>query len=759
MKLRAVELCFLFLLLGATAWAGNSGPEGPADGSSLSVTFPQVIRFSGTLSINGNSETVGVTFALYKEQTGGTPLWLETQNVQVDTAGRYSVLLGNTRPEGLPRDLFSSNEARWLGVRVENNPESARVPFVSVPYALKALDAETLAGKPASAYILQNDSNTSSVTANYASKTQTGTVAALTAGTSNYVAKFVNSTDLGNSAIYEDPSSQYIGFGTATPSEKLEINGNLVMKGQLTHQLSMVGQASAARLGQSFAGTFLTSDTEGKNIRFLTTAVGGTTTEQMTLGPTGRLGIGTTAPGERLEIKGNILLRGNEVHQIQVIGQQSSGRLGQALSGFFFASDTPGKRIGFYTTPTGGSLGVKMSILGDGRVGIGLTDPGSMLGVAGTIESTAGGFKFPDGTTLASATSLTSPAVYTATTTVDSQVVRATQNAAGSTTLQPAGITSGLRGDATATSLYATGVMGTSSSRLGMGVFGVNLSACDSSDPDKDHCPAYGVFGLSAQATHGIGVWGQADASAGTGIDNVGVFGFAKGDLGTGVWGLTPDTSAQGIGLLGETESTTGPTFSLYGVNHSNHGVGLQIDVEAQPNSNIIVGRSGSFATTSYNNVFLVASDGTVSGKVFNATGADFAESVDVNGATSQYHPGDVLMIDETGNRRLALSNEPYSTKVAGIYSTKPGVLASPHQIHDPKLADEVPLAIVGIVPCKVSTENGRIKAGDMLVSSSRPGYAMKGTDRQKMLGAIVGKALGSLDKDTGVIEVLVSLH
>jgi hypothetical protein len=35
----------------------------------------------------------------------------------------------------------------------------------------------------------------------------------------------------------------------------------------------------------------------------------------------------------------------------------------------------------------------------------------------------------------------------------------------------------------------------------------------------------------------------------------------------------------------------------------------------------------------------------------------------------------------------------------------------------------------------------------------------MKGTDRSRMLGAVIGKALGSLDKDTGVIEVLVSLH
>jgi hypothetical protein len=86
-------------------------------------------------------------------------------------------------------------------------------------------------------------------------------------------------------------------------------------------------------------------------------------------------------------------------------------------------------------------------------------------------------------------------------------------------------------------------------------------------------------------------------------------------------------------------------------------------------------------------------------------------------------------------------------------------VLPSPHHHCDPQLADEIPLAIVGIVPCKVSAENGAIKAGDLLVASSRPGYAMKGTDRNRMLGAVIGKALGALEKDTGVIEALVSLH
>jgi hypothetical protein len=142
----------------------------------------------------------------------------------------------------------------------------------------------------------------------------------------------------------------------------------------------------------------------------------------------------------------------------------------------------------------------------------------------------------------------------------------------------------------------------------------------------------------------------------------------------------------------------------------------------------------------------------------FQTSGADFAESVAVRGMPSQYRPGDLMEIAKGEHRTLTLSHTPYSTRVAGIYSTKPGVLATPHSINE-TLDGEIPLAIVGIVPCKVTAENGAVREGDLLVSSSRPGYAMKGTDRHRMLGAVVGKALEPLSMGRGVIQVLVTLQ
>jgi hypothetical protein len=139
--------------------------------------------------------------------------------------------------------------------------------------------------------------------------------------------------------------------------------------------------------------------------------------------------------------------------------------------------------------------------------------------------------------------------------------------------------------------------------------------------------------------------------------------------------------------------------------------------------------------------------------------GADYAEAVDVSGDRTKYEPGDVLVIDPSAPGKFLKANQAYSTLVAGIYSTKPGFVGRLAPA-DPRTKDkEVPMAMVGRVPTKVSAENGPIKVGDLLVASSRMGYAMKGTDRGQMLGAVIGKALGSLDSGTGVIEVLVTLQ
>ncbi len=142
-----------------------SDPESPArveePGVSVPLgSVPRLLKFGGTLTDPlGQPQTglVGVTFALYEEQEGGAPVWLETQNVELDPEGRYTVLLGAEQTEGFPLDALATGEARWLGVQVQGQEEQPRILLVSVPYALKAEEAETLAGKAASDFVLSED--------------------------------------------------------------------------------------------------------------------------------------------------------------------------------------------------------------------------------------------------------------------------------------------------------------------------------------------------------------------------------------------------------------------------------------------------------------------------------------------------------------------------------------------------------------------------------------------------------------------------
>ena len=71
----------------------------------------------------------------------------------------------------------------------------------------------------------------------------------------------------------------------------------------------------------------------------------------------------------------------------------------------------------------------------------------------------------------------------------------------------------------------------------------------------------------------------------------------------------------------------------------------------------------------------------------------------------------------------------------------------------------EIPVAMIGIVPVKASTENGPIQRGDLLVSATTPGYVMRATDRQRLVGAVVGKAMQPLDSGMDLIEIAVTLQ
>ncbi len=137
-----------------------------------------------------------------------------------------------------------------------------------------------------------------------------------------------------------------------------------------------------------------------------------------------------------------------------------------------------------------------------------------------------------------------------------------------------------------------------------------------------------------------------------------------------------------------------------------------------------------------------------------HATRGDLAERIPLSsyivGTNKEPLSGDVLVVNEEGLiEKSFFASSPY---VVGIVSTKPA-----HVLRG-MIKESVPVALSGVVPCNVVAENGFIKPGDLIVSSSKEGYGMKATPDVRP-GAVVAKALERQMEDEDVILVLVMLR
>lgn len=95
---------------------------------------------------------------------------------------------------------------------------------------------------------------------------------------------------------------------------------------------------------------------------------------------------------------------------------------------------------------------------------------------------------------------------------------------------------------------------------------------------------------------------------------------------------------------------------------------------------------------------------------------------------------------------------------MAGVYATKPGVLLTEESV-DTDISGKVPMGVIGVIPTKVCLEGGTIKRGDLLVTSSIAGVAMKADPKKLQIGQVLGKALQDYDSQSiGKIKVLVSI-
>jgi hypothetical protein len=564
---RFVCICLVWIGMTLPLAAQNSSvAQASAANSSATVQVPRLIRFSGSLSLAPAAPGGGIvnlTFFLYAEETGGTSLWQETQNVEVDATGHYTVLLGTTQTEGLPIDLFTSGQAQWLGVRQAGEAEQARIMLVSVPFALKAGDAETFGGLSPSAFVLASGSHGAAASAKSATASNSikkpgppANPAVTGVGTVDYIPMWDTASDIIDSIIFQKSSE--IGIATTTPAATLDVNGKTDVRDTLTLYPKSTDNTLAIN------GTAFKIDQTG-NVTFISgQTFPGTGTGTIT-------GI-TTASGSGLAGGGT---SGTLSLSVPAAGITNTMLKTSSLTVTAGTDLTGGGSVALGGTVTLNLNTSKVPQLASANT---FTGNQTITGTMSATSSTAGA-NAVSGTN--SATTGTSTGVIGTTASASGYGVEGKNNATTGTAIAVNGISKsssgiGVSGSTTSTATTATtfGVFGSAASPTGIGVYGLNTAATGNAvgvwgvSNNSTGAPV-GVLGTTTSTT-GYGVSGQNTAAKGTGY---GVQGTTTTPLGSGVYGSA--TSATATGVIGSNSATTGAANGVTGVSASPSGTGV----------------------------------------------------------------------------------------------------------------------------------------------------------------------------------------
>jgi hypothetical protein len=509
MKLRACFVMVSFLCAVVyTTLAQTAAPN-----SNLASTqVPRLIKFSGVAKDESGKPVTGavdITFSLYKDEQGGSPLWVEPQNVRPEETGHYTVMLGSASADGVPLSLFSSAEAHWISTQVSGQPEQPRVLLLSVPYALKAADAETLGGLPASAFMHSTVAGAQGKSGTPASQSPPNLPPAGVTGkgTKNFVPLWTGATALGDSLIYQTGGN--LGIGTKTPQATVDV----ASKAALGMQVTVPGSAAA---------------------------IDGIATDPKA-GTTGVYGQSSSPIGNGVYGLDNATTGG-----IGVIGQSN------ATSGKSYGV------AGFATSTTTGASGV---------LGSETATSGQVHGVSGFASSTTTGAVGVIGFELATTGLVYGVSGGTNSTTTNAAGVNGFEGAAtgqvfgvGGSTNSITDYSAGVTGYEGATSGKVSGVAGGTASTT-TGASGVTGNAGATTGN------VYGVSGYTPSIA-GVGVLGTAYASSG---NTTGVIGSTVSPNGIGAFGNSTSTSG-GTGVQGQTESASGGAAGIF-VAHGGGGL------------------------------------------------------------------------------------------------------------------------------------------------------------------------------------------
>jgi hypothetical protein len=613
----AVVVC----LLGGLGLQAQQSDSSTSDNTNLSPssqpaagTVPRLIKFTGAVKdLTGKVPTgaVGLTFSLYELPEGGSPLWVETQSLTLDSLGHYTALLGANSPEGLPLNLFTSSKALWLGVQPQlpGQAEQPRVLLVAVPYALKSSDADTLGGLPASAYMLSANANTapgSSVTPLITLPSPIlgapPTSAPITGlGTANYAAMFTGPHTIGNSAIYNSLRG-FVGIGTTLPAATLDVNGTGIFTGALSGTTAMF---SGALMAAGMALPDTTSSGVGVltlgGVSFLHDCCGGSSNGDTFLGAGAgnftTTGQANTASGYQA-LFSNTTGPYNTASGFQALFSNTTGRLNTASGYHALYSNTTGidntasglsalnsnttgeantasgydalflNATGFYNTAVGYQAGVNSAFTlptaGSNSTFVGANATAT---VDNLTNATAIGYNAQVGESNAlvlggTGTNAINVGIGTATPqyTLD---VNGTGNFTGAVTFaQPVSLATGAFSGSNSTSVVAA----TQGNGSGAAVTGTN--SIDSSSGQLGTVVSGNATGVYGSTSNGYGVYGSGSTGFYGGGSSYGVQGFSNS---VGVYGY--DSANNAYGQLGTVVS--GSPTGVYGNANVSLGIGV----------------------------------------------------------------------------------------------------------------------------------------------------------------------------------------
>jgi hypothetical protein len=303
---------------------GYRTPGNEQSSTGTSESLPKLVKFSGSIP-NRSSVVIPMTFSLYGHPEGGSPIWQETQLVNIDSHGDYTVFLGVAHADGITASLFPSNDTRWLGVTPNGIEELPRVLLVSVPYAIRAADADTLDGLPASAFQRVGQCNSENATGETGKTDSLGSTNVMREAKSisasrNFLPIFADPNGgISASTIYQ-PTPGVVGINTTRPESTFHVVSQT--PAVATFQRLRGAKFSIAGYPEGnggFNGTVvsITNPISSQfrplvfDVSWLEARINGDNTRSLYLAPNGSVGIGTLQPTARLTVNGNVqILKG-----------------------------------------------------------------------------------------------------------------------------------------------------------------------------------------------------------------------------------------------------------------------------------------------------------------------------------------------------------------------------------------------------------------------------------------------------------------